>query len=63
MDIEDSSACFVTFSEVRKESDSPVEGQTLLLIIYIIMEVKHSTFSTITYCIGLRYQAITTRMH
>ncbi|MCP1425649.1 hypothetical protein J3D43_004165 [Paenibacillus xylanexedens] len=32
MDIEDRSACFVTFSEGRKESDSPVEGQTLLLV-------------------------------
>ena len=57
MDIEDRSACFVTFSEVRKESDSPVEGQTLLLIIYMIMAVKHSHFIrlpiALTYAIKL----------
>jgi len=63
MDIEDRSACFVPFSKVRKESDSPMEGQTLLLVFYMIMAVKHSAFSTVTYCITLRYQAITTRMH
>lgn len=32
MDIKDRLAYFVPFSEVRKESDSPVEGQTLLLV-------------------------------
>lgn len=40
-----------------------MEGQTLLLVFYMIMAVKHSAFSTVTYCITLRYQAITTRMH